>query len=79
MNDCAVVTVPCAVTVAAGVLAPGHLGELTRCLPFELADDVLAGTKTTQRRTRALPSWVGVYFVLAIALFPGVVADTVVE
>ena len=32
------------VTVAAGVFAPGHLGELTRYLPFELVDDVLAQT-----------------------------------
>ena len=32
MNDCAIVTVPCLITVAAGVLAPGHLGELTRYL-----------------------------------------------
>lgn len=72
MNDCAMVTVPCLVTVAAGVLAPGHLGELTRYLPFELADDVLAATRTVQRRTRELPSRVGVYFVLALALFPGI-------
>jgi hypothetical protein len=66
------VTVPCLITVAAGVLAPGHLGELTRYLPFELADDVLVSTKTMQRRVRALPSRVGVYFVLALALFPGI-------
>jgi len=72
LNDCAMVTVPCPITVAAGVLAPGHLGELTRCLPFELADDVLASTKTVQRRVRALPSRVGIYFVLALALFPGI-------
>ena len=72
MNDCAMVTVPCAVTVAAGVFAPGHLGELTRYLPFELADDVLESTKTMQRRVRALPSRVGVYFVLALVLFPGI-------
>jgi hypothetical protein len=30
------ITLPRAVTVAAGVFAPGHLGELTRYLPFEL-------------------------------------------
>ena len=72
MNDCAMVTVPCLITVAAGVLAPGHLGELTRYLPFELADDVLVSTKTMQRRVRALPSRVGVYFVLALVLFPGI-------
>lgn len=72
MNGCAVATVPCLITVAAGVLAPGHLGELTRCLPFELADDVLAGTKTMQRRVRALPSRTGLCFVLALALFPGI-------
>ena len=72
MNDCAMVTVPCLITVAAGVLAPGHLGELTRYLPFELADDVLESTRTVQKRMRALPSRVGIYFVLALALFPGV-------
>jgi hypothetical protein len=71
LNDCAMVTVPCLVTVAAGVLAPGHLGELTRYLPFELADDVLESTRTVQRRMRALPSRVGIYFVLAMTLFPG--------
>ena len=72
MNDCAMVTVPCLVTVAAGVLAPGHLGELTGYLPFELADDVLEGTRTVQKRMRALPSRVGMYFVLAMTLFPGI-------
>jgi hypothetical protein len=58
------------VTVAAGVFAPGHLGELTRYLPFELVDDVLAHTRTVQRRLRMLPSRTGVYFVLALGLFP---------
>ena len=72
MNQSAMVTVPCAVTVAAGVLAPGHLGELTRYLPFELAGDVLEMTGTVQRRMRALPSRVGMYFVLAMTLFPGI-------
>jgi hypothetical protein len=66
------VTVPSAVTVAAGAFAPGHLGELTRYLPFELADDVLDSTRTVQRRTRALPSRAGIYFVLAMTLFPGI-------
>ena len=66
------VTVPVTVTVAAGVYAPGHLGELTRCLPFELADDVLAVTGTVQRRLRLLPSRAGLYFVLAMCLFPEV-------
>jgi hypothetical protein len=59
-----------AVTVAAGVFAPGHLGELTRYLPFELVDDVLAQTRTVQQRLRDLPSRTGVYFVLALGLFP---------
>src|SRR5215471_6200122 len=66
------VSVPSAVTVAAGAFAPGHLGELTRYLPFELADDVLERTRTVQRRMRVLPSRVGIYFVLALALFPGI-------
>lgn len=56
--------------MAAGVFAPGHLGELTRQVPFELVDAVLEETATTQRRVRELPSRVGVYFVLALGLFP---------
>lgn len=60
------------VNVAAGVFAPAHLGELTRYLPFELVDDVLTQTRTMQRRLRLLPSRAGVYFVLALALFPGI-------
>ena len=59
-----------AVTVAAGVFAPGHLGELTQYLPFELVDDVLEQTRTVQRRLRDLPSRVGVYFVLALGMYP---------
>ena len=72
MNQSAMVTVPCLVTVAAGMFAPGHLGELTRYLPFELVDDVLEMTGAVQRRTRALPSRVGIYFILAMTLFPGI-------
>jgi hypothetical protein len=59
------------VTVAAGVFAPGHLGELTQFVPFELVDDVLERTGAVQRRLRDLPSRAGVYFVLALGLFPG--------
>ena len=72
MNQSAMVTVPCLVTVAAGVFAPGHLGELTRYLPFELVDDVLTMTGAVQKRMRVLPSRVGMYFVLALTLFPGI-------
>jgi hypothetical protein len=68
--ESATTTVTHAVTVAAGVFAPGHLGELTQYLPFELVDDVLQQTRTVQRRLRELPSRVGVYFVLALGLFP---------
>ncbi len=64
------VMLPVLVSVAAGVYAPGHLGELTRYLPFELADDVLETTRTTQQRLRMLPSRTGVYFVLAMTMFP---------
>lgn len=52
------------------MFAPGHLGELTRIVPFELADDVLEQTRTREKRLRALPSRVGLYFVLALGLFP---------
>jgi transposase IS4-like protein/DDE family transposase len=72
LTHSAMVTVSCPVTVAAGAFAPGHLGELTRDLPFELVDDVLGITGTAQKRLRALPSRVGMYFVLALALFPGI-------
>jgi hypothetical protein len=58
------------VTVAAGVFAPGHLGELTWQVPFELADAVLEETRRRERRLRLLPSRVGIYFVLALGLFP---------
>jgi len=57
------------IEVAAGVFAPGHLGELTQFLPLELVDAVLADTGTVQQRVRDLPSRVGVYFVLALCLF----------
>jgi hypothetical protein len=53
------------------VFAPGHLGELTQVIPFELVDAVLADTRAVQRRLRLLPSRVGVYFMLALGLFPG--------
>src|SRR5260370_13247505 len=59
------------ITVAAGAFAPGHLGELTRIVPFELADAVLDEVPgATQRRVRLLPSRVGLYFLLAMCLFP---------
>ena len=66
----ATTTITRAVTVAAGVFAPGHLGELTQYLPFELVDDVLEQTKTVQRRLRDLPSRVGVYYLLALGMYP---------
>ena len=51
-SQSAMTTITRAVTVAAGVFAPGHLGELTQYLPFELVDDVLEQTRTVQRRLR---------------------------
>jgi hypothetical protein len=63
-------TVTRTITVAAGVFAPGHLGELTWQVPFELADCVLADALAVQRRLRDLPSRTGLYFVLALGLFP---------
>ena len=67
---CAVTTVTTVVTVAAGVFAPGHLGELTRVIPFELADAVLEEEGGRERRVRLLPSRCGLYFLLAMCLFP---------
>ncbi|WP_405861931.1 IS4 family transposase [Streptomyces sp. NBC_00090] len=60
------------VAVAAGPFAPGHLGELTRIIPFEMVDEVLAEAGRTQQRIRDLPSRVVVYLLLAGALFPGI-------
>jgi hypothetical protein len=57
------------VTVAEDRFAPGHLGELTRIVPFEMVDAALDETDTVQQRVRDLPSRVVVYLLLAGALF----------
>jgi hypothetical protein len=51
------------------VFAPGHLGELTRLVPFEMVDDVLARTGRVQSRIRLLPARVVMYLLLAACLF----------
>jgi hypothetical protein len=58
-----------AVTVAGGRFAPGHLGELTQQVPFEMVDAVLEQTYRGQHRARALPARVVVYLLLAGCLF----------
>src|SRR4030095_11959080 len=55
-----------------GVFAPGHLGELTQVVPFDLIDAVLADTDAAEQKLRVLPSRVGMYFLLAMGLFPEV-------
>lgn len=40
-------------------------------MPFELVDAVLEESGARERRLRLLPSRVGIYFVLALGLFPG--------
>ncbi|UOY03504.1 IS4 family transposase [Blastococcus sp. PRF04-17] len=57
------------VTVAEDRFAPGHLGELTQIVPFEMVDAALDETDTVQQRVRDLPSRVVVYLLLAGALF----------
>jgi Insertion element 4 transposase N-terminal/Transposase DDE domain len=57
------------VTVAGGRFAPGHLGELTQQVPFEMVDAVLEETCRRQRRVRDLPARVVVYLLLAGCLF----------
>ena len=64
-------SVTCTVRVAGGVFAPGHLGELTRIVPFEMVDEVLSQTVGTERRLRELPSRVVVYLLLAAGVFRG--------
>ena len=63
------VSISGSVRVAAGAFAPGHLGELTGIVPFEMVDDVLEGTGRVQARVRVLPARVVVYLLLAAALF----------
>lgn len=57
------------VRAAGGVFTPGHLGELTRIVPFAMVDAVLAECGRTERRARLLPARVVVYLVLAAGLF----------
>ena len=57
------------IVVAGGVFAPGHLGELTRIVPLEMVDAVVAECGAVQRRVRKLPARVVVYLLLAAALF----------
>jgi len=42
--------------------------------PLELADAVLEETRAAEQRLRVLPSRAGIYFVLALGLFPGLAA-----
>ena len=65
-----VATITRTVTVAAGRFAAGQIGGLTPFLPFELVDAVLEETRAVQHRLRNLPSRVGVYFLVAMCLFP---------
>ncbi|WP_311137181.1 transposase domain-containing protein [Streptomyces sp. I6] len=58
--------------MAGGRFAPGHLGELTQCIPFEMVDEALKATGRVQERLRDLPSRVVVYLLLAGCLFPEV-------
>lgn len=58
------------VVVAQGAFAPGHLGELTQAVPFDMVDEALAETRAVQSRVRDLPSRVVVYLLLAACLFP---------
>jgi hypothetical protein len=70
ISGAAVAVITRTITVAAGVFAPGHLGELTRIVPFELVDAVLEEAGARERRLRLLPSRADVYFLLALGLFP---------
>ena len=44
------------ITVAPGRFAPGHLGELTQQIPFEMVEAALAQTGRVQCRLRDLPA-----------------------
>ena len=55
--------------MAGGRFAPGHVGELTQIVPFDMVDAALAAAGATQKRLRDLPSRVVVYLLLAAGLF----------
>ena len=57
------------VKVAQSQFAPGHLGELTQQVPFEMVEAVLEEACRVQRRVRDLPARVVVYLLLAGCLF----------
>jgi hypothetical protein len=57
------------VTVTQAGFAPGHPGELTQQVPFEMVDAVLGCDGLDTTRVRDLPSRVVVYVVLAAGLF----------
>ena len=56
--------------MAQGPFAPGHLGELTQSVPFDMVDEALTETRAVQSRVRDLPARVVVYLLLAACLFP---------
>ncbi len=60
------------IALSRGRYAPAHLGELGALLPPELVDAVLEEHGGRHSRLRDLPSRCGVYFVLAMCLFPEV-------
>ncbi len=58
-----------AINHAPGVFAPGHLGELTRVVPFDMVDAALEAAGGKERRVQRLPSRVVIYLLLAGVLF----------
>ena len=65
----ALATITSTTRVASSVFAPGHLGELTQIVPFEMVDAALTAAGATERRVRQLPARVVVYLLLAGCLF----------
>ncbi|MET9588881.1 transposase domain-containing protein [Streptomyces sp. NPDC006539] len=57
------------IVVAEGVFAPGHLGQLTRIVPFERSTRRSPSAGPCKQRPRKLPAGVTVYQLLAAALF----------
>ena len=45
------------------------LGALTKTVPRYVVDEILADTRSVEKRSRLLPAHVVVYFVLALSLF----------
>ena len=54
-SQSAIASITRTITVAGGVYAPGHLGELTQVVPFELVSPPVSSSEVRDRVARGEP------------------------